>query len=348
MVIYDMKFNIHWGRVNLGAHLSISIQVIVFVITFVLCLVAGPILIPILARLKFGQTVRDDGPATHLKKNGTPTMGGLIFLIPLLLLCIYYGIQYPQIIPMIFITLGFGAVGFIDDFIKVIKKRKDGLYADQKTLGLLLVATAFTLYITYGLKIGTEMIIPFMGIDTTITLPVWFYIPFTIIVLYATTNSVNLTDGIDGLAAGVTLIVMVFFTVVAMTRSEWDYIKIFSSIVAGGCLGFLAFNVHPAKIFMGDTGSLALGGAVGAIAVMTKMPWILLIVGFVYVMESLSVVIQVTSFKLRGKRIFKMAPIHHHFELTGWKETKVVRVFWTVTIICCFLSFLVLRIKLVA
>lgn len=329
----------------MGVNFAFSIQVVAFIITFILALIAGPVFIPVLTRLRFGQTVRDDGPATHLKKTGTPTIGAVIFLLPMLLVSLFYAGKFTQILPLILVTLGFGAVGFVDDFIKVVKKRKDGLYPKQKTLGLLLVSAAFSVYTAYYSKVGTDIIIPFLGIDATLSLPTWFFIPFTIIVLYASTNSVNMTDGVDGLAAGVTLIVMVFFTMVAMTRGEWDYIKVFSSITAGGCLGFLAFNTHPAKVFMGDTGSLALGGAVGAISVMMGIPWILLVVGGIFVIESLSVIIQVASFKMTGKRVFKMAPIHHHFEFLGWKETKVVHVFWTVTIILCFIGFLTLRVR---
>jgi len=328
---------------------SLSIQVIAFILTFLVALVSGPILIPILTRLKFGQTVRDDGPATHLKKTGTPTMGGIIFLIPVFLLSIFILItgRYIEILPLAFVTLGFGFVGFLDDFIKVVKKRKDGLYWNQKMLGLLIVAGLFTLYISVYSDIGTDIIIPFLGMDFTFNMGVTLFIPFTIIVLLATTNAVNMTDGLDGLATGITIIVMVFFTVVAMTHKEWEYIKVFSSAIAGGCLGFLVFNIHPAKVFMGDTGSLALGGAVGAVAIMMKMPLIVLIIGAVYVMETLSVIIQVASFKLRGKRVFKMAPLHHHFELSGWKETKVVKVFWTATVICCIVGFVALRIKFI-
>ena len=321
-----------------------SIQVVAFLISFASALIAGPILIPVLRRLKFGQTVRDDGPSSHLKKTGTPTMGGLIFLIPVLILSGYFSGEYPQILPLAFVTLGFGAIGFIDDFIKVVKKRKDGLYAHQKMLCLLVIASAFAFYIAQFTDIGTDVILPFMGMDITFDLS-WFFVPFTILVLISVTNAVNITDGLDGLATGVTLIVMVFLTLVAMTRSEWDYVKVFSAIVGGGCLGFLAFNVHPAKLFMGDCGSLALGGAVGAAAIMMKMPLIIIIVGFIYVIETLSVIIQVTSFKLRGKRVFKMAPLHHHFELIGWKETTVVYVFWAVTILSCFIGFLALRFR---
>jgi len=329
----------------LGGIFKVSEQVAAFLLTFILSLIAGPIIIPMLRRLKFGQTVRDEGPSSHYKKMGTPIMGGLIFLIPITLVALFYSSRYPAIIPVIIVTLGFGLVGFIDDYIKVVKKRKDGLYWDQKMLGLLIVSVIFIFYSLNTNILNTEIIIPFMGIDYTINLPAWFFIIFTIFVLLAVTNAVNLTDGLDGLASGVTLIVMVFFTIVAMVESEWDHLKIFSACVSGGCLGFLAFNIHPAKVFMGDTGSLALGGAVGALAILMKMPWILLIVGFIYVIEALSVIIQVASFKIRKKRVFKMAPIHHHFELSGWKETKVVFVFWTATVICCIIALLSLRFR---
>ncbi len=323
----------------------ISVQVIAFISAFTLAVIIGIIIIPMLKRFKFGQTVRDDGPSTHLAKTGTPTMGGLIFLIPITLISAILSFNYHEIIVLVIVTLGFGAVGFIDDFIKISKKRKDGLYWDQKMIALLVVAVTFVIYAMEKGILNTEIIIPFMGVDYTFNLPIWFFVPFTILVLISATNAVNLTDGIDGLAAGVTLIVMVFFTIVAMTRSEWDYIKIFSSIVAGGCLGFLAFNIHPAKVFMGDTGSLALGGAVGAVSILMQMPWILLIAGIIYVIEALSVLIQVGYFKYKGKRVFKMAPIHHHFELSGWEETKVVTVFWIITLISCFIGMLVLRLK---
>jgi phospho-N-acetylmuramoyl-pentapeptide-transferase len=323
----------------------ISVQVVAFISAFTLAVIVGIIIIPMLKRFKFGQTVRDDGPSTHLAKTGTPTMGGLIFLIPITLISAILSFNYHEIIVLVIVTLGFGAVGFIDDFIKISKKRKDGLYWDQKMIALLVVAVTFVIYAMEKGILNTEIIVPFMGVDYTFNLPIWFFVPFTILVLISTTNAVNLTDGIDGLAAGVTLIVMVFFTIVAMTRSEWDYIKIFSSIVAGGCLGFLAFNIHPAKVFMGDTGSLAFGGAVGAVSILMQMPWILLIAGIIYVIEALSVLIQVGYFKYKGKRVFKMAPIHHHFELSGWEETKVVTVFWIITLISCFIGMLVLRLK---
>jgi len=330
----------------LSGHFNISVQVTAFILTFLLALVAGPIFIPVLRRLKLGQTVRDDGPSTHLKKSGTPIMGGVIFIIPITLVSIYFSLkQHSDIIPLVIVTLGFGAIGFIDDFIKVVMKRKDGLFWDQKMFGLLIVAATFTIYAVKTDILNSEIIVPFMGMEYTVSIPMWAFVPFTIFVLLAITNAVNLTDGVDGLAAGVTLIVMVFFTIIAMTRGEWDYLKIFSSIAAGGCLGFLAFNVYPAKVFMGDTGSLALGGVVGAISILMKMPWIILVAGLIYVIEALSVIIQVAYFKRTRKRVFKMAPIHHHFELSGWKETKVVLVFWGITVICCIIGLLTLRLK---
>ncbi len=324
---------------------SLSIQVATFIVTFILALISGPILIPMLRRLKFGQTVRDDGPRTHLVKTGTPTIGGLIFLIPIIIMTVYFSVEgkYQQIIPLAFVTVGFGIVGFLDDLIKVVKKSKNGLTPSQKMLGLLIISGLFAYYVATYTNIGTQIDIPFVkGVTLDLT---WAYIPFTIFFLLCITNGVNLTDGLDGLASGVTLIVAVFFTIVAMTRGEWDYIKVFSSIIAGGCLGFLAFNIHPAKVFMGDTGSLALGGAIGAIAVMMKLPLLILIVGLVYVIEELSVAIQVISFKLTRKRVFKMAPIHHHFELCGWKETKVVYVFWSATIVLSFIGLVSLGFK---
>jgi len=330
---------------NLEINFFKSAQVLAFVGTFIMSLIAGPIIIPMLKRLKFRQTVRDDGPATHLKKMGIPTIGGLIFIIPMVLSALFFTPQYPKILPMMIVTLGYGAVGFIDDLIKVLKKSKDGLTPGQKSFGQLFVSAVFAFYVAYSPSLGTGMIVPFMGVNAVVELPVWLFIPFIIIVMYLITNSVNMTDGIDGLAAGVTLIVTVFFSIVAMVKGEWDYVKLFCSIAAGGCLGFLVFNIYPAKVFMGDTGSLALGGVVGAAAVVMKMPWILLVVGAIYAVESLSVFIQVVSFKLRGKRVFKMAPIHHHFELSGWKETKVVTVFWLITIVLCFAGFLTLGIR---
>jgi len=324
---------------------EIDVQVWVFIATFVLTLIAGPIFIPFLRVLKFGQTVRDDGPSSHLKKNGTPTMGGIIFILPILIVCFYLAGRFPKLIPLALVTIGFGLIGFIDDFIKVVKKRKDGLYAGQKMFGLLLVATVFAFYIAQFTDIGTDILIPFTGMNLSLDLT-WLYIPATVFILLAFTNAFNLTDGLDGLLSGITMIIAVFFTIIAMTRAEWDYLKIFCAIIAGGCLGFLVFNIHPARVFMGDTGSLALGGAIASAAVMMKMPLILAIAAGICVLETLSVIIQVFFFKLTGKRVFRMAPLHHHFELSGWKETKVVYVFWTITLFLCIIALLSLKIKI--
>lgn len=315
-----------------------SEHILAFAATFVLTLIAGPILIPFLRRLKFGQTVRDDGPQTHLKKTGTPTIGGLIFIIPISFVAVYYSQKYPAIIPILIATLGFAAVGFLDDFIKVVKKRKDGLYAGQKTFMQLIVCVAFAFYVIRYTEAGTSLVIPFINFE----IQPWLYFLFIVVFMYFFSNAVNLTDGLDGLCAGVTLVVGIFFTIVSLTNPEWGYIKIFSASIAGGCLGFLAFNIYPAKVFMGDTGSLALGGALTAIVVMMRMPLILIVVGGIYLLEAVSVILQVASFKLTGKRIFKMAPIHHHFELMGWKETKVVTVFIIATVLLAIASLMII------
>lgn len=318
-----------------------SEHIIAFAVTFVLALIAGPILIPFLRRLKFGQTVRDDGPQSHLKKMGTPTIGGLIFILPLSAVALYYSQKYPGIIPILLATLGFGAVGLVDDFIKVVKKRKDGLYAGQKTFMQLLVCVAFAFYVLRYTDAGTAIVFPF----TNLVIQPWLYFLFIVVFMYFFSNAVNITDGLDGLCAGVTLVVAIFFTIVSLTNPEWGYIKIFSASMAGGCLGFLAFNIYPAKVFMGDTGSLALGGALTAIVVMMRMPLILVVVGGIYLFEALSVILQVGSFKMTGKRIFKMAPIHHHFELKGWKETKVVAVFIIITVLLAIASLMIIGVE---
>jgi phospho-N-acetylmuramoyl-pentapeptide-transferase len=314
-----------------------SEHILAFAAAFVLALIAGPVCIPFLRRLKFGQTVRDDGPQSHLKKMGTPTIGGLIFIIPITIVALYYSQTYPNILLLLVTMLGFTSIGFIDDFIKVVKRRKDGLYAGQKTFLQLLVCVAFAFYVIRYTEAGSSIVFPF----TNFVIQPWLYFLFIVIFMYFFTNAVNLTDGLDGLCAGVTMVVAIFFTIVSLTNPEWGYIKVFSAAMAGGCLGFLAFNIHPAKVFMGDTGSLALGGAITAIVIMMRMPLILIIVGGIYLIEAVSVILQVGSFKLTGKRIFKMAPIHHHFELKGWKETKVVTVFIVVTVVLAIVSLII-------
>ena len=228
-----------------------STEVAVFAGTFILTLIAGPVVIPMLRRLKFGQTIRDDGPATHLKKMGIPTVGGLIFIIPMIITSLILVPGYPGILPVLLVTLGYAAIGFIDDMIKVVKKNKDGLNPKQKSFGLLLVSSAFAFYTGYHPELGTGMILPFLGIDAVVELPVWLFIPLVIIVMYLITNSVNMTDGVDGLAAGVTLIVASFFTIVAMMKPEWDNVKMICAITAGGCLGFSCFQYTSGK---GDNG----------------------------------------------------------------------------------------------
>ena len=311
---------------------------LLLILVFAGCLITGPIFIPVLKKLKFGQTIRDDGPATHQVKAGTPTLGGIIFLIPAALVFAFTALYLPRIIPMMLAVLGFGVIGLIDDMIKIRKKSKDGLTAKQKTVGLLLVATAYTLYLAVSDVGALQMALPLTGMNGMVRFPVWLFIPFTILVFYATTNAVNLTDGVDGLATIITCIVMVFFIVVASFRGENKVEQVFSTVMAGGCLGFLLFNRHPARVFMGDCGSLALGGAVAVLAVNLRIPWVILIAGFVFVMEALSVVIQVVSYKTRKVRVFRMSPIHHHFELGGWSEKKIVSIFSIATVICCMLA----------
>lgn len=323
--------------------MKIPVQIIVFVIAFVIALISGVILIPLLRKLKFGQTIREEGPKTHLVKQGIPTMGGFIFLIPLVLVGGYYAIDDKNMAALILTTLGFALVGFVDDFLKIKRHSKDGLKPKQKMLGLLIISAFFTAYVVTCTSAGEKTVIPFIGIDNPINVPMVIFIPFCIFILLAYTNAVNLTDGLDGLAGSITTVVLVFFTIVAMLNDEWNTIRLFCAILAGGCLGFLTFNLHPAKVFMGDTGSLALGGAVASVAILLQMPFILVIAGMIYFIENISVILQVAYFKKTGKRIFKMAPIHHHFELIGWKETKVVAVFLIATVIFCAIAFLSLR-----
>ena len=308
--------------------------VIAFAISVLLC----PIMIPFLKKLKFGQFVRDDGPESHLKKSGTPTMGGLIILCSIVITSLLYMKSNPQILPILFVTLGFGLVGFLDDYIKVVMKRSMGLHAWQKMLGQFLITAIFAYYLANYTDLGTSVLIPFTG-GMEWNLGFWFY-PFLFVVLLGTVNGTNFTDGLDGLLSSITVLTATFFTVVAIgTASGLEPI---TCAAVGSLLGFLVYNVYPAKVFMGDTGSLALGGLIGATAVMLKMPIYIVIVGCIYLVEVLSVIIQVTYFKKTGKRVFKMAPIHHHFELSGWPETKVVAIFSIVTAILCLIGLMAL------
>lgn len=306
----------------------------VIVISFAISLLLGPILIPILRRLKVGQSIREEGPKTHYKKSGTPTMGGIIMIVALLITTISSGLFNDDMKVLLLATVGFGLIGFIDDYIKVVLKRSLGLRAYQKLIGQVILAIVLAIYTSKYSAYGTEIIVPFL--NTTFDLG-QLYIPFIVVVVLGTVNAVNFTDGLDGLASGVTLIVLSFFSLVAL-NTGMNSIAIFSAALAGACLGFLRHNSYPAKVIMGDTGSMALGGAVSAIAVLLNLPLIIPIVGGIYFAEIVSVMIQVTSYKLTKKRVFLMTPIHHHFELKGWKETKVVLVFWTVTVILCLIG----------
>ena len=309
--------------------------IIPVLIAFVLSVILGPVVIPILRKLKMGQTEREEGVQSHLKKAGTPTMGGVIILGSIVLTSLFYIKDYPTIIPILFVTVGFGLIGFLDDYLKVVMKRSDGLFPMQKMGLQILVTGVFAFYLVRFTDVPMTMLIPFAGgkyLDLGI-----LTIPMLFVVMLGTVNGVNFTDGLDGLASSVTVLVATFFTVVAIgTQSGIEPV---TCAVVGALLGFLLFNVYPASVFMGDTGSLALGGFVASTAYVLQMPLFIIIVGLIYLIEVLSVVIQVAYFKKTGgKRIFKMAPIHHHFELCGWSETKVVAVFSIVTAILCLIA----------
>lgn len=293
-------------------------------ISFIVCVILGPIMIPFLTRLKVGQSIREEGPERHYAKAGTPTMGGIMILTAVMVATFLTAGASVESLTAVFIMLAFGAIGFWDDYIKVVLKRSLGLRAREK-LGLqLLVGIILGLLLIYYFDRGTVITMPFTGTQFDLGL---MYIPFLILVLMATSNAVNLTDGLDGLASGVTFFVAVAYAVVSIMTGNYSLL-IFCSALAAACLGFLVFNHYPAKVFMGDTGSMALGGAVAAVAALTKTELVLIIIGAVYVIETLSVIIQVVSYQTTGKRVFLMSPLHHHFELKGWKETKVVRFFW--------------------
>ncbi|NFG41841.1 phospho-N-acetylmuramoyl-pentapeptide-transferase [Clostridium botulinum] len=304
---------------------------------FAFSMVLGPIFIPMLHKLKFGQNIRSDGPKSHLKKSGTPTMGGLIFFISVSVTMLIIGYKpTDEGMIILYSLIAFGIIGFLDDILKIIHKDNLGLRAYQKMILLLLFSIALAYY-GYT-NIGTDIIIPFMNSKLNLGI---FYIPLVVVYYAATTNAVNLTDGIDGLASSVTVIVLTFFAIVGFKTGHYQ-VGVFSIALAGALLGFLRYNAFPAKIFMGDTGSLALGGAIATIALILKMPLFIIIVGGIYVIETLSVIIQVTSFKTTGKRVFKMAPIHHHFEQCGWSEVKLVTVFSIITLILCIIGFIAL------
>ena len=320
------------------------LETTVLLISFVIAIILGIIIIPILKKLKVGQIERDDGPKSHLKKQGTPTMGGIIMIITMLLvvtgLYVFFTINNQndlanKILPVMLLIIGFGIIGFIDDFKKLVLKNTKGLKPSYKMIGLLIISVAYVLYLVYGLNLGTDTYIPI--IKQYIEIPIYLYIPFAIVVILATTNAINLTDGIDGLSSSVSTIIITCLTIIAILTRQSE-LAIIGSVAIGGTLGFLMFNLHPAKVFMGDTGSLWLGGVISAMALYLKMPIILLVIALVPVLETLSVIIQVAYYKKTGKRIFKMAPLHHHFELSGWKENKVVIIFSLITLVLCILG----------
>ena len=323
---------------------KLSFEIIVLLSTFIISIILGIIIIPILKKLKVGQIERDDGPASHLKKQGTPTMGGIIIIIAMIISSIIAYIYMNmvgledtarKIIPMMLLTIGFGAIGFIDDYKKLVLKNTEGLKPSYKMLGLLIISVSYVIYLIQGLNLGTETYIPIL--KTYIELPTVVYIPAAIVVILATTNAINLTDGIDGLSSSVSAIIITCLAVIGMLFAVPE-VSVFASCVIGAILGFLMFNLHPAKVFMGDTGSLLLGGVISAIALYLKMPILLIIIALIPVLETLSVIIQVAYYKKTGKRIFKMAPLHHHFELSGLKENKVVIVFSLITLILCIIG----------
>ncbi|MCD8045856.1 MAG: phospho-N-acetylmuramoyl-pentapeptide-transferase [Clostridiales bacterium] len=304
-------------------------------IAFAVTAILGPILIPVLRRLKVGNTEREE-LTSHQKKTGTPTMGGIMILVAVVVTSLIYVRDYPKIIPILFVTVGFGIIGFLDDYLKVVLHRSDGLLARQKMLLEIVVTAVFAVYLVRS-DVPMTMLIPFTG-GKYLSLS-WLAVPVMFLAVIGTVNGVNFTDGLDGLASSVTVLVATFFSVVAVGSSCG--IEPITCAVVGALLGFLLFNVYPASVFMGDTGSLALGGFVAATAYMMQMPIYILIAGLIYWVEIISVMIQVTYFKRTGgKRFFKMAPIHHHFELCGWSETKVVAVFSILTALLCLVAFI--------
>ena len=320
-----------------------NFQLQILLISFIVSVISGLIIIPILRKLKVGQIEREDGPQSHLKKQGTPTMGGTIMIITLILVTIATFVQYiksdfsviQNLIPLALVSIGYGLIGFIDDFKKLVLKNTDGLKPMYKMIGLLIISASFIAYLIMIKKLGTDTLIPI--IKTYINIPVYIYIPCIIFIMLGTTNAINLTDGVDGLATGVTTIIIATLTVIGIMYGVKEVVLI-GSIVCGATMGFLLFNMHPAKVFMGDTGSLMLGGVIVSMAIYLKVPLLLVLIALIPVIETLSVMIQVVYFKKTGKRVFKMTPIHHHFELSGWNENKIVIVFSLVTLIVCILG----------
>lgn len=315
-----------------------SYQIKILTISFFVSVIISLIIIPILRKLKVGQIERSDGPQSHLKKQGTPTMGGIVMIISIILVSVSIYFIYlktepnvvKNLLPLALVSVGFGIIGLIDDFKKLVLKNTEGLKPAYKMIGLLIISVIFIVYLLNFMNIGTQTLIPI--VKEYVTIPLLVYIPFAIFVMLGTTNAINLTDGIDGLATSVTTIIIASLSVIGIIY-EVKEVVILGSIVCGVNLGFLIFNMYPAKVFMGDTGSLLLGGVVASMALYLKMPLVLIVIALVPILETLSVMIQVVYFKKTGKRIFKMAPLHHHFELSGWNENKVVIIFSLITLI---------------
>lgn len=319
--------------------MNLATTVIILAAAFVLTVVIAPFGIPLLRRLKFGQSIREEGPQSHMAKAGTPTMGGIIFMISIVLATIVCGLMFEifttQTIVLLLVFAGFGIIGFLDDGLKVIFKRNLGLTSFQKLIGQIVIAIAAFLLLRVG-DFSTVISIPYTNYELDFGV---LYVAFLIFWLVGFSNAVNLTDGLDGLVSGLAAIAFAAFGVIALYNEQTD-IAVFAFAVTGALLGFLIFNANPAKVFMGDTGSLALGGALAMVSVLVKQELLLLLVGLVFVIETLSVILQVGSYKLRKKRIFKMSPIHHHFELSGWSEWKVVIVFWSTGLVVALIAVL--------
>lgn len=309
-------------------------QIICLISAFILTAILGKIIIPILKKLKVGQSERLDGPRAHLKKQGTPTMGGIMMIISIIIVTAIYCFINNQdnvsILAVALASIGFGIVGFVDDFKKVVLKNTEGLNPKLKMFGLLIISVIYTMFLINYVEIGTDIIIPI--INYNLILPIWIYIPFTILVMLASTNAVNLTDGVDGLAGSVSAIMITAISIIAF-KFGYESISIFGAIVVGCCAGFLIYNFYKAKVMMGDTGSLLLGGVISSMAIYLKLPLLLIVIAIVPVIETLSVIMQVLYFRKTGKRLFRMSPLHHHFELSGWRENKVVAVFSCITLI---------------
>lgn len=316
--------------------MTVTNILIYFIISFFISILIGPLIISKIKKMNIGQNVRDDGPEAHLSKSGTPTMGGVIMVISLVLTLIISGSINNNILILLFSAFSFGIIGFIDDYFKIANKRSLGLRPYQKLIGQFVFAIILLVYQLKTSSLGTELILPFT--QKTLDLGI-LYIPILSIIVVGTVNSVNLTDGLDGLASSITLVVMIFFSIAAFKLAKPD-ISLFAAIIAGSCLGFLIYNAFPAKIFMGDTGSMFLGGAVAGVAIILDLPIFIAITGLIYLIEALSVIIQVSSYKIRKKRVFLMAPIHHHFEEKGWHEVRVIVVFTSITLILSIISYI--------